>query len=219
MSCIIRAIKKEKIMKKKISCFCEAEFDAEIPDSIDCAKHPETLTSIIDGNFMNIQCPECGKVLKPEFPFTLENIAEGFSLFFIPELDRVAYFMGNLEYPVGKPTRIAIGYPELVEKMIIINEDLDDRIIEAIKFYMLQKAMETMNNEEKDITIYFKEKKTDTLIFHIEGMKEDEIAVSQIKKEMYDKIKADIEKKVKEEPFNTFLVPPYVSLKRVYMEK
>jgi hypothetical protein len=219
MSCIILSVKKEKIMKKKIACFCEAEFEAEIPDSVDCQKNPETLKSITDGNFLSIQCPECGKVLKPEFPFTLENIAEGFSLFFIPELDRVAYLMGNLEYTVGKPTRVVIGYPELVEKIIIIKEHLDDRVIEAIKFYMLQKAMKTTSDEEQEITIYFKEKKSRSLIFHIEGMKEDEIAVSQIKQDMYDKIEADIENKIKEEPFSTFLIPPYVSLKRVYMEK
>ncbi|MBN1696273.1 MAG: CpXC domain-containing protein [Spirochaetales bacterium] len=206
-------------MKKTITCFCESEFEAELPDRVDCKKHPETVDSIIDGSFLNIRCPECGKVLKPEVPFLLEHVGGDFSVYFIPELDRVAYFLGNLEYTIGAPARVVIGYPELVEKLLIMKAGLDDRVIEAIKFYLLQKATDTSKDEDRDIAISFREQKPGALVFHIEGMKEDTIGVSEIKQEMYDKIKTDIDGKVKEEPFNTFLVPPYVSLNRVYMEK
>ena len=79
--------------------------------------------------------------------------------------------------------------------------------------------MESTDNNEEDITIYFKEKKSGSIIFHIEGLKLGEIAVSEIKNDMYEKITKTINEKAESEPFKTFLAPPYVSIKKVYIEK
>ncbi|MBN2534063.1 MAG: CpXC domain-containing protein [Spirochaetales bacterium] len=203
---------------KKITCYCEEIFDADIPDEVDLDKNPETITAIIDGKFMSITCPRCGKLLKPEYPFKLFSNSSGINLFFIPELDRSPYLLGKLEYSIGTPDRVVIGYRELVEKISIYKEKLDDRIIETIKYYLMKKAVETSNNEEADIDVYFHEKKSGTFIFHIEGLKLGEIAETKIKKDMYDKIAKDIDQKIKSDPFKAFLSPPYVSIKRIYIE-
>ena len=199
---------------KKITCYCEETFDADLPDEIDLEENPDTIDSIIEGTFMCVTCPSCGKILKPEYPLKLTGNSQGIDLFFIPELDRSSFLLGKLEYNTGTPQRIVIGYRELVEKMNIYKEKLDDRIIEIIKYYLLQKAVESTDNDEADITIYFKEKKSGTIIFHIEGLKLGEIAVSEIKNDMYEKITKTINEKAESEPFKTFLAPPYVSIKR-----
>ncbi|MBN2444872.1 MAG: hypothetical protein JXJ04_26190 [Spirochaetales bacterium] len=204
---------------KKITCYCEEKFDADIPDEVNFDTHPELMASIINGDFMSVTCPKCNKVLKPEYPLKLTGTSEGIDFFFIPELDRSTYSFGKLDYETGSPARIVIGFRELVEKLKIYKEKMDDRCIEVIKYYLLQKAVDSVNNEEADIDIYFMEKKGDTLIFHIEGIKQDAIAVSQIQYEMYDKVMKDIDKKMRTDPFQTFLTPPYVSIKRVYIEK
>jgi hypothetical protein len=203
---------------KKITCYCEETFEADIPDEVDLDKNPGAITSIIEGTFMCATCPRCGKTLKPEYPFRLFSTSRGINLYFIPELDRSPYLLGKLEYSIGTPDRVVIGYKELVEKIRIYQENLDDMVIETIKYYLMKKAVETSDNEEPDIDVYFYEKKPGSFIFHIEGLKEKEIAVTEIKKDMYDKIVKDIDQKAKSEPFKDFLTPPYVSIKRIYIE-
>jgi hypothetical protein len=203
---------------KKITCYCEKTFEADIPDKVDFDQNPGSMTAILEGEFMSVSCPQCGKVLKPEYPFSLTGSTEGIDFFFIPELDRSAYFFKKLEYKTGSPKRIVIGYRELVEKIKIYKEELDDRIIEVIKYYLLQKAMDTVKDKDAEIDIYFHEKTENGLVFHIEGMKSDEIAVTTIQNDMYDKIGGDIDKKAATEPFKSFLEPPYVSIKKVYID-
>jgi len=203
---------------KKITCYCEETFEADIPEKVDFDQNPGALTAILQGEFMSVTCPACGKILKPEYPFSLTGSTEGIDFFFVPEMDRAAYFIEKLEYDTGTHQRIIIGYRELVEKIKIYKEDLDDRIIEVIKYYLLQKAVDTVKDEDADIDIYFHEKKAGALVFHIEGIKKDEIAVTQIQGEMYDKIAGDIDKKASTDPFQTFLKPPYVSIKKVYID-
>ena len=52
-------------MKRRIVCFCEHSFDADVPDSVDLGKQPEVEQAILSGEFLSIRCPSCGKVLKP----------------------------------------------------------------------------------------------------------------------------------------------------------
>jgi len=203
---------------KKITCLCENEFAVDIPELVDLAEQPETLNSILVGDFMSIECPKCGKILKPEFPFRLIDKQKGLDMFFIPELDRIPYLMGKIDYNTGSPGRVVIGYLELVEKLTIFIDDMDDRVIESIKYYLVQKAVQTADNEE-DILIYYKSKKDDILTFHISGLKKDEIAVSKMNMDMYNKIVAEIDSKSTSEPFCNFLTPPYVSINRIYIEK
>jgi hypothetical protein len=203
---------------KTITCYCEETFDADIPEEINLDENPGVLSDIIQGNFMRFTCPQCGKVLKPEYPFKIVSSSQKINLFFIPELDRSAYLMEKLEYDTGKPDRVVIGYRELVEKMSMYKEKLDDRIIEIIKYYLMKKAVETSNNPETEIDVYFIEKKPGVYIFHIEGLKKDEIAVTEVKQDMYDKIAKDLKQKIQTDPFKSFVTPPYISIKRIYIE-
>ncbi|MBN1412236.1 MAG: hypothetical protein JW969_15430 [Spirochaetales bacterium] len=205
-------------MKKQITCFCEEKFETDIPETVDLSGIEDAFGQIISGNFMNISCPACKKVLKPEFPQQLVDESKGVDLYFIPEMDRAAYFMDKLEYKIKKTKRVVIGYRELVEKIYAYSLGLDDRVIEVIKYLLLNKATENLV-EDGDISVVFMGKKNGQYTFHIEGIKKDEVGVMNIKQEMYDKVAGEIEDTAREEPYNTFLTPPYVSINRIYLEK
>ena len=55
-------------MKQRIVCFCEHSFETDIPAMVDLGREPEVEEQIVRGEFLNVRCPACGKVLKPEFP-------------------------------------------------------------------------------------------------------------------------------------------------------
>ena len=92
-------------MKRHIVCFCEHSFEADIPIAVDLSQEPEVEQAIIDGDFLNVRCPNCGKVLKPEFPVLIEDPQAENSIFFVPELDRGMYFRGSLSYSLREANR------------------------------------------------------------------------------------------------------------------
>lgn len=203
---------------KEITCMCEKTFEADLPDSVDLDKNPEYVRSIIDGNFMSVTCPQCGKLLKPDFPVTITGKKMGIDIAYVPEIERDTFLLGKLTYDIGKPARVVIGYRELVEKITISEAGFDDRAIELIKYLLLTKAVSSGGSAE-EISIIFKGTESGSLVFHIEGLRKEEIAITKIGMDMYKKTASEIGKKVKEEPYNQFLTPPYVSISKVDVEK
>ena len=204
-------------MKRRIVCFCEHTFDAEVPDSIDLGNQPEVEQSIIDGEFLNIRCPSCGKVLKPEFPVLIEDPQAENSLFFVPELDRSAYFRGSLSYSLREANRVAIGYEELVEKFLLKRYNLDDRVVEIVKYYLLSKVMED-EAEDREMRILFSKQEGDNLLFNVLGLKKDEVGILKVPMSTVEKISSQLAEKKQQEPFSDILKVPYISINNLLVE-
>ena len=204
-------------MKRRIVCFCEHAFDAEVPDSIDLGNQPEAEQAIIDGEFLNIRCPNCGKVLKPEFPVLIEDPQAENSLFFVPELDRSAYFRGSLSYSLREANRVAIGYEELVEKFLLKRYDLDDRVVEIVKYYLLSKVMED-ETEDKEMRILFSKQEGENVLFNVLGLKKDEVGILKVPMSTVEKIGSQLSEKKQQEPFSDILKAPYISINNLLVE-
>ena len=201
---------------RHIACFCETTFDAELPVSGDISGDPELEQLILDGSFMSVTCPGCGRRLTPEYPFRLTGVQGLGEIFLVPEADRGAYLRGKLEYESGSPARIVIGFPELVEKVLVASLGLDDRVIEMMKYYLLTgSASEGAGEQETDVGILYRGKESGRHIFNIIGMKAGEVGVARLAQELYARIAANVETRVHEDPFSDFCVPPWVSLRRL----
>ncbi len=199
-------------VSRRIACFCENSFDAQIPDSADLGQEPEVEQLIERGDFMAVSCPKCGKRLTPEFPVRL-SLADGRELFMIPEKDMNGYVRGKLEYQVGNPFRVVVGFPEMAEKLKILRAGLDDRIIEIMKYYLLTGSAEPAD-EARTLTLRYKGEEEGRHVFHVLGLKEGEVGIARLGSDIYRKIAADVEKRVEEEPFRDFCAPPWVSVRR-----
>jgi hypothetical protein len=204
-------------MKKELICYCESKVELDVPEQIDLSAEPAVRRDILEGRFLTVPCSVCGKLLKPEFPVRLDKAGRGMDIYFIPELDRVAFLREKLSYPLPETDRVAIGYEELVEKLRLADADLDDRVVELIKYYLYTKAVENAE-AEGDIRIVFQSRKADTLVFHVHGLKADEVGVLSVPEAMVDKAAAQLEEKMREEPFVGFLRGSYVSLSRIFSE-
>jgi hypothetical protein len=163
---------------------------------------------------MSFTCPNCEKTLKPEFPFVITDTSRDIEITFIPEEQRTAYMKGKKIFP--ETERVVIGYKELVEKMKVLTYDLDDRVIEIIKFYLLQKA----EQEGEHIEILFNgfdPNDPNTLVFHIYGLHTDELGVIPIPFSSYEKNLSSLPEKENDERFQEILRPPYISIKKIYI--
>ena len=201
---------------RHIACFCETTFDADLPRGADMAGDPEIEQLILDGSFMSVTCPGCGRILTPEYPFQLTGVRRFGEVFLVPEKERGAYERGTLEYETGTPGRVVVGFPELQEKVLISTLGLDDRVIEIMKYYLLTGSASSGGGEpEKEVGIVYRGNEAGRHLFNIVGMKEGEIGVARLAEELYARIAADVDTRVLEEPFKDFCTPPWVSLRRV----
>lgn len=203
-------------VKRRVACFCQKTFEADIPDSADLSTDAGLEELIASGDFMAVTCPACGKRLTPEFPFRLTLRDNRGDLFMVPEADRNGYVRGSLAYPVGDPYRVAVGFPELAEKVLVIGRGLDDRVIEIMKYYLLTGTAEQDEQEQdRDVTLRYKGEEEGKHVFHVIGLKEGEIGVARLAREIYLKIAGDVDTRVEEEPFRDFCSPPWVSIRRL----
>ena len=202
-------------MKVKVPCTCYAPVDFEYDEVVDLSQNPEAANQIMAGSFMEVKCPKCGKILHPEFPFTVKHEGKKIDIQFLPERMRDEYLRGISKYCFKKDGRIVIGFPELAEKLKIINEGFDDRIIEVIKYYMVSK-IEADQKPENEIRAFFEcTDKEGNLVYQVLGLKENEAAKLTIPKSFYEVCKIKTLAYQKSEPFCLFLSPPYISLLRI----
>lgn len=206
------------LVTRRIACFCEKSFEAEMPDSVDLALDEGVEQLIVQGNFMAVECPACGKRLTPEFPCLVSVAREipgpggGREILLVPEAERVACMRGKRPGVEGH-ARIAIGMPELVEKVLVFGKGLDDRVVEIMKFYLLTGAA-AGPEEDRDVTFQYRGDEGDRMVFHIRGLPEGEIGVARLSREIYRKIETDLDSRLAEEPFSLFCDPPYVSIRK-----
>lgn len=204
-------------MKKELICFCESKVELDVSEQIDLSAQPDVRKEILEGRFMTVRCETCGKLLKPEFPVLIRKVDPERDVFFVPELDRTAYLRNKLSYTLPETDRVVIGYEELVEKLRLADANLDDRIVEMIKYYLYNKAIEAVESEQ-EIRIFFNNREQDTLIFHVHGLKEGEVGVLSVPGATVGKMSAQLAVKMKEEPFCRFLSGVYISLNRLFTE-
>jgi hypothetical protein len=197
-------------MKHKIPCFCDNTFSVEIPDEIDLDVQDEYIGKIMDGSFMNFFCTTCGKKHKPEFPVTILWPSRGLRLEVIPELERGEFYRRKKD---NEQKETVIGYPELSDRIAVYRDKLEPAVIEALKYYLLLKAEET--NPEAEISIWYQQQGPDTLEFHIHGLKTEEIAVTHLPMDIYEKTNRDFKTNPRGELFSSLRWRSYLSIQNL----
>ena len=203
-------------MKRKITCFCEKSFETEIPEEINLDIESSYLDQILDGSFFNFSCPSCGKNLKPEFRLAVFWPSKNISYDVFTELERGEFYRTkkNAIKPSSSqfPMETLIGYPEMSERIAVLKDGFEPLAIEAIKYFLHIKADEQYPDDELEISYFgFDEQKT--LEFHIQGIRQNEVAVMKIPSSLYQKTLEDIKNNPKSEIFKALKISNYLSVK------
>ena len=200
-------------MKQKITCPCGSSFTVDVDEEINLDKNPELLKQILDGSFFNFSCSNCGKKHKPEFPVFVLWPGKKIKFEVLPELDRGEFFRRKKDLP---ETETIISYPELADRLLVIRDNLEPVVIEALKYFLLVRAEQSY--PELRISAWYHGIKlnaagqADSIEFHLHGIKKDEVAVSRIPLSLYEKNLADYKKKPKSELFKSLRLRTYLSV-------
>ncbi|MCL2229605.1 MAG: CpXC domain-containing protein [Treponema sp.] len=197
-------------MKTNINCLCGTNVSVEYKEEIDLDSHPEILEKIFMGNFMSYKCSFCGKQHKPEYKIKIIWNSKNLNMEVLPELDRGEFYRNKKENP---SVETVIGYPEMADRLAIINDNLEPVIIETLKSFLLDKAIE--NYPDKEINIWYNNKNANGIEFHLDGIRNDEVAVMRVPMEMYEKSLEDFRKRPKNDIYASLRVRSYLSVQNI----
>jgi len=198
-------------MKQNITCLCGRTFSIDFEEDINLDEKPEQLEKICDGTFMSFDCPECGKKHKPEYSINLLWKSKKINFEILPELERGEYYRRKKD---KGDFETIIGYPEMSDRITVIRDNLEPVVIETIKSYLLAKAEETY--PDKDINAWYIGKTPKGVEFHLDGIKNDEVAVMIVPHDVYEKTLADYKKRPKNEIFSSLRHRTYLSVQNLY---
>jgi hypothetical protein len=193
---------------------CETSFDADLPEEIDLDRDSGTLDEILSGNFLSVECPSCGAMLKPELRIRLVSKKRDLDFVALPELERISLYRGAVELPKGASA--LVGYHELYERALILADGLDPEAIEIIKYWLIQKAAE--QSPDAEIGAAYAGKKDSKLAFHLSGLREGQVAILPVEVSTYEKTLADKPRSLREAPFDRMLKGPYKSVRALEAE-
>jgi hypothetical protein len=202
-------------VKRKINCLCENIFEVDVPEEIDLDLHPKYLDEILQGSFFSFVCKFCGKKHKPEFSLIINWPGKKARFEVFPESERAAVYrdlQSKAKATPEKPETI-IGYPEMADRIAVLNDGLDPVIIETIKYYLHLKAEE--ENQDKEINIWYYGCNADQNIleFQIFGIKENEILKIKIPFALYQKNLDEYKRKPKNKIYRALRNSSYLSVK------
>jgi hypothetical protein len=197
-------------VKKNVSCLCGTNILIDYEEEIDLDKKPETLTNIFNGTFMSYKCSYCGRNNKPEYPINIVWKSKNLKMRVLPELDRGEFYRNKKD---NYQFETIISYPEMADRLAVINDGLEPVIIETLKSYLLDKAEE--NYPDKEINAWYHFNSPAGIEFHLDGIRKGEVAVMRIPQELYDKSLDDYKKNPKSMIFSTLRVRSYLSVQNL----
>jgi hypothetical protein len=204
---------------RKVTCRCENQFDADLPDTIDLDAEPcrrdSVIAEILGGIFFQVVCPSCGAVLKPELRVRIVSKSNGIDLTILPELERLSFYRGAVDLPRG--SQALVGYAELIERARIMADGFDPVAIEILKYWLLAKAEESAPDAE--IAVRYAGIEGGKLSFHLSGLKEGEIAVLPIGRELYERTLADRARSLRTPPFDKLFSGAYRSIRMLELSE
>jgi hypothetical protein len=196
-------------MKQNINCPCGNNLTAEYEEEVDLDSNPQELDKILNGYFMSYDCSGCDKRHKPEYKIMILWNSKKLKLQVLPEFDRGEFYR-NKE---NTNHETVIGFPEMADRLAVIKDNLEPIVVEAIKSFLYAKAEESY--PDKDVNVRYYCKGAEGIEFHIDGIRDNEVAVMRVPLELYEKTKEDYRKQPKSDVFAPLQVRSYLSVQNI----
>lgn len=214
---------------QKITCKCDCSFDVEYEKTIDLDARSAVTEEIKKGAFLSFTCPSCRSKVNIELETEFVWKSKKTTLLFVPEKKRMeclAFCAGAVRINAENNKKVkteflkkgqtpVIGYPELADRIAVLDSGLDPEIIEAVKFFLLDNGKDIKG---KRIQILFEKLEGEAIEFHVHGLREKEVAVMRVPLHLYHSVEADRKAKKQKEVFQALWLGPYLSYKNIHAE-
>ncbi|MBP5431234.1 CpXC domain-containing protein [Ruminococcus sp.] len=162
---------------EKVKCQkCGHEYDYKVWESINSKDSPELKDPVRNQEAFIFHCPKCSNGTVVLYPFFYHEPEKSFLIHFVPEFSQAAInFMQDLDhdpYDESIPLeancqkRVVFNINQFHEKLLILDEGLDDRAVELLKLFIIAEIM-NKDTEHKIEEIYLNKEKDGSLKFAV----------------------------------------------------
>ena len=167
----------------QIACpFCAQTQEVELWDVLDVDQTPSLREQILTNRINRVQCPGCAKSFRIDKPVVYRHRAEDTLIHCDPlvggrtlteiEADFTAGIaeLGRLLPPDVEPpdVHLVLEWSELVERLFLLEEGLDARLIEHIKYMMYQQNPSKLPAGQKTLLFNAQDSTDDQLCFVVQ---------------------------------------------------
>ena len=152
----------------KITCpGCGKESDFAVWQSVNTSLDPGMKEKVLNRELFRFTCPHCGAETEVDYPFLYHQMEDKIMIYYVQDEegynDAVKALSGevseekpDLEIPVvdGCLRRIVTSQNDLIEKIRILDDDRDDRIIEVMKALFVEPVAKD-NPDMGMFTLYY----------------------------------------------------------------
>ena len=130
-----------KILQRTVPCgSCGKSFEATVFESINTDYAPDVPEQILNGNIFRKKCPRCGATTNVEYDVLYHDLKNGTMVWVLQDKmpdyhEKVA--IAKKMFSPYKHTRIVSNIAQLREKILCIENGLDDRVVEMYKMLAL----------------------------------------------------------------------------------
>lgn len=184
-------------LKQSVKCpKCSQMSDVTVWSSITVKDSPDLKSDLLSGKINMFKCPSCEHMALMPHPMLYHDEEKKLMISFSPTNDPVikeqmfqnvresSSKSGELEKLEGYNLRFITEYNELLEKVLIFDNELNDKVIEVIKLMIL--SQEVDKSEQRNCR--FGKICDDGLEFMIHDFIENQVYTSTVPKSSYDTV-------------------------------
>lgn len=192
-----------KMEVTKLNCpKCDTKNSNKTWKYINVSLNPEFKEKVLNQSLFKFKCSNCGYEALLDYSLNYQDDDKKLCIYYVTnqqELDEVEDLLNDEEGMISDTkdykNRIVCSQEDLIEKIVLEEEQLDDRIVEIIKVFFYKNV-----KSQKDIqidSIRFCKEDGYVLRFLNQGFEEARVMFD---KELYDKVKADYIQSINTEP-------------------
>jgi hypothetical protein len=165
---------------------CNAQSEQQLTPFLDLGKHPKQKLAILTDSVFTLTCPSCKKQYAVMHELLVVDEKQHVAFMLIPDTE-----LGEVDGKVtGKEEfgqymlRLVGSSASLKEKLLLLDNDLDDRVIELCKLYL------SMQVEEKHVQLFFADlqKEEQTLLFTVMDAESHVLGSIECELELYTQL-------------------------------
>ena len=136
---------------------CHAEQEFTIYDSVNVSLNPEAKKRLINGELMVFTCDACGCQVEMVYPILYHDMEKKLMIWMEPDgqLTPAEHDKRRVLYDTSLDDsylyRIVSSREELVEKIMIFDDDLDDKPLEMLKYYIRESFLSNGDDPNKTV--------------------------------------------------------------------
>ena len=214
--------------KETITCpKCNTKGDFTVWGSLNVNLDPKMKEKVLDYSIFKYTCPNCGETFNIQYDFLYHDMNRKYMIQMVTEEERMEEVVNNFvevkktmkkefaKENFDEKVRVVLGPNELKEKILIFDNNLDDRAIEKVKTVILSSLCVNANNEDKTPNKALFDIGNNGKMFFAIFYENEYLGTVNFEEELYNKINEALEK----ENDNLYIVDQYYAIQSLGLEK